>query len=212
LRQHDKAISDFNKALEIDPELAEAYDHRGSEYFTLGEIDKSLTNFDKYLELRPKEKPAHWKRGISLYYAGKFDEGRKQFLAYEEKDTNDVENAVWHFLCAARLDGVEKARGSLLKIGKDGRVPMMDVYALFAGKLKPEDVLKAAKAGDPPAPQLNAQLFYAHLYLGLYAEASGDKKLALEHMTEAAEKHKIGHYMWDVANVHMQRLKKDEKK
>jgi lipoprotein NlpI len=121
-----------------------------------------------------------------------------------------VENAVWHFLCAARADGIEKARANLLKIGQDRRVPMMEVYALFSGKLKPADVVMAAEAGDLPAERRNAQRFYAHLYLGLYAEVTGDKKLALEHLTTAADKHRIGHYMWDVARVHRDLLKKAE--
>jgi lipoprotein NlpI len=212
LAKHDEAIADFSAAIALDAKLAEAYNRRGSEQFKRGKIAESLADFDKYLELKPDERPGHWKRGISLYYAGKFDDGKKQFEGYEKVDTNDVENAVWHFLCNARLVGIDKARGQLLKIGNDKRVPMMQVYELFAGKLKPDDVLKAARLGDPPARELNARLFYAHLYLGLYAEAAGDKKTALEHLTEAADKHKIGHYMWDVARVHMELLKKEMEK
>jgi len=209
LAKHDEAVADFSAALVLDPKSAEAYYRRGSEQFKRGKIAESLADFDKQLELRPDDRPGHWKRGISCYYAGKLEEGKKQFEGYEKVDTNDVENAVWHFLCNARLVGIDKARGQLLKIGKDRRVPMMQVYELFAGKLKPDDVLKAAQEGDPPAKDQNARLFYAHLYLGLYAEAAGDKKKALEHLTEAAEKYKIGHYMWDVARVHAERLKKE---
>src|SRR5438105_1745593 len=84
---------------------------------------------------------------------------------------DDVENAAWHFLCVARLSGLAKARASLLPITNDSRVPMMQIYALFAGKAKPDDVLAAAKAGTPTAAQLRRQLFYANLYLGLYYEA-----------------------------------------
>ena len=210
LQKHADAVADFDKAITLEPKGAEAYNRRGSERFKLGQITGSLEDFDKFLELVPQEKPGHWKRGISLYYAGKFAEGKRQFEGYESVDTNDVENAVWHFLCAARADGVEKARTGLLKIGKDKRVPMMEVYDLFAGKIKPADVLAAAAAGEPPAERRNVQLFYAHLYLGLYAEATGDRKLAREHLTTAAEKHRINHYMWDVARVHADLLKKAE--
>ena len=47
--------------------------------------------------------------------------------------------------------GVDKARAGILKIGRDRRVPMMEVYALFAGKAQPADVLAAAKRGEPGA-------------------------------------------------------------
>src|SRR5262249_23743868 len=160
---------------------------RGSEHFKLGHITESLRDFDKSLELQPSLRPGHWKRGITCYYAGKFDEGGQQFEGYEKVDTNDVENAVWNYLCLARLAGREKARASILKIGNDKRVPMMQVYALYSGQGKPEDVLASVKVGNPTPQELNQRLFYAHLYLGLYHEVNGDKKQALEHMRQAAE-------------------------
>jgi lipoprotein NlpI len=168
LREHKEAVADFDKAIDLDPKLAEAYDHRGGELFKLGQFKESVADFDAYLKLRPEEKDGHWRRGISLYYAGKYEEGRDQFKACEKKYADDVENATWHYLCNARLVGVEKARAALLKIGKDRRVPFMEVYALYAGKAKPDDVLKAARAGNPSEDELKERLFYAHLYLGLY--------------------------------------------
>src|SRR5204863_6225006 len=151
LGQHTEAISACNKGLELDPSTAEVLDLRGSEQFKLGHLAESLADFDRFLKLRPDALPGHWKRGITLYYLGKYDEGRKQFEGYEKLDTNDVENAVWHFLCVARKDGVEKARASILKIGRDRRVPMMKVYEMFKGTAKPEDVLKSVEEGKPSA-------------------------------------------------------------
>lgn len=211
LRRSKEAIADFDQILKLDPQAADVYNRRGSEHFKLGHIKESITDFDKFLELKPEETPGHWKRGISYYYSGQFDEGRKQFEGYEKVDANDVENAVWRYLCMARKDGVKKARAAIMKIGEDRRAWAMSVYDLYCGKAKPEDVLAAAREGKPTGEELNDRLFYAHLYLGLYYETEGDKKKALEHMTQATEKHKIGHYMWDVARVHLDLLKKESK-
>jgi Tol biopolymer transport system component/lipoprotein NlpI len=208
LQHHDEAITDFNKTIALNPKCAEAYDRRGSEQFKLGHIQESLQDFDKFLELRPAAKPGHWKRGISLYYTGRFEEGRKQFEGYQTVDNNDVENAVWRFLCMARESGIEKARSDMLKVGKDRRVPLMEIYALFAGKAKPEDVLTASKKGQPAEKEMQMRMFYAHLYLGLYEEVVGNKKGALDHL-QAAEQLPIGGYMWDVARVHRARLEKN---
>jgi lipoprotein NlpI len=210
-RQYAESVKDYAKAIELAPKAAEAYQLRGMAHFKNAQVKESVADFDRYLELKPDEKPGHWMRGISLYYARQYDEGRKQFDAYQSKDTNDVENGVWHFLCAAKLDGVEKARKAMLKIGKDGRVPMMEVYDLYKGKLKPEDVLAAAEAGKVPDVQRQQQRFYAHLYLGLYYDVLGDAKKAEEHLQLAAEKYPIGHYMHDVARVHLQLLRKAKK-
>jgi lipoprotein NlpI len=208
LSKHLEAIADFNKCLQLEPNCAEALNRRGSEQFKLGRVPESVADFDRYLKLRPQDAPGHWKRGISLYYLGRYDDGRKQFEGYEKVDTNDVENAVWHFLCVARQDGLGKARASLLKIGRDTRVPMMQVYDLYRGALKPADVLAAAEAGEVAPAQRRQRLFYAHLYLGLYYDATGDRKQALEHISQAAGKYRIGHYMGDVAAVHEGLLRK----
>src|SRR5205085_8743876 len=104
-----------------------------------------------FLSLEPQQKPYHWQRGISLYYAGRFDDGKKQFELHQTVNTQDVENAVWHFLCTVRLEGLESAKKQLIPIEKDARVPMAQVHQLFAGKARPQDVLAAAQAA-PPQP------------------------------------------------------------
>jgi lipoprotein NlpI len=210
LNRHMEAIADFSKTIELDPKLAEAFNRRGSEQFKFGKIAESIADFDKFLALKPAEEPGHWKRGISYYYAGRYEDGRKQFEGYEKVDTNDVENAVWRYLCMAKAEGRDKARTAILKIGQDKRVPMMTVYELFAGRAQPEEVLTAARNGMPSPAELNQRLFYAHLYLGLYFDANGDKQKAVEHLAQATDDHKIGHYMWDVARVHLDLLRKKQ--
>src|SRR5690606_32471165 len=173
LGKHQEAVNDFTAALRLDPQAAELLNRRGMEQFKLGRIKESIEDFDRYIALRPEQERSHWQRGISYYYAGRYADGAKQFSAYQTYDDNDVENAVWRYLCMARNEGVAKARELLLRIKQDPRVPMMQIYALYKGELKPEDVLAAARAGDPSSRELNTRLFYAHLYLGLYYEATG---------------------------------------
>jgi lipoprotein NlpI len=203
--RHDQALADYDRLLELEPTAADLYDERGSQHFILGHIGESIEDFDRAIKLRPDREPWHWKRGISYYYAGRYDDGRRQFEGYQTVDDNDVENAVWRFLCMARAKDVETARKDILKIKRDARVPMMEVYALYAGQAQPSDVLEAARAGSPSAEAAGARLFYAHLYLGLYYEVRGDVAKAREHIASAC-KHRIDHYMWNVADVHLKRL------
>ena len=200
-----RAIEDYDRVIELGPPSATLFDARGSEYFKLGKIEKSIADFERAVVLKPEEEPWHWKRGISYYYAERWDDGRRQFEGYQSVDDNDVENAVWRYLCMARKSGVEAARADMLKIRRDPRIPMMEIYELYAGRLKPAEVLAAAASGSPTAEELNARLFYAHLYLGLFYEVTGDAGLAKKHL-ELARSHRIGHYMWNVADVHTKRL------
>ncbi|MEN9573823.1 MAG: hypothetical protein RL514_1678 [Verrucomicrobiota bacterium] len=210
-RQHALAAADYSEILKLDPKAQAAWQARGEAYFKLGKIAESIADFDQFLKLVPDQKPQHWQRGISLYYAGRFKDGKEQFEIHQTVNSNDVENAVWHFLCAARADGVDKARKGLIPIEGDGRVPMAQVHQLFAGKAKPEDVLAAAKAA-PAQTRTGEPLFYAHLYLGIYFEALGDAKQARDYIFKAAERANENGYMGDVARIHAEILRKQEKK
>ena len=205
-REHAKAVADFDQALAFEPRAAEIYQLRGLEQFKLGRFKESCADFDKFLQFLPQKAPYHWQRGISCYYAGRYEDGRKQFELHQTVNSNDAENAVWHFLCVARLAGMPKARAALLPIKDDPRVPMMQIYALFAGRAKPDEVLTAAKAAAS-ASDLDRQLFYAHLYLGLFYDLSGNVKLARKHLTQAQE-YKVDDYMGEVARVHAELLQK----
>jgi lipoprotein NlpI len=187
-------------------EQAMACNRRGAEQFKMGHIQQSLDEFDRAIQLDPAQAPYNWQRGISLYYAGRYDDGRKQFELHQTVNGNDVENAAWRYLCMARAGTVESARASILPIQNDSRVPMMQIYALYKGKATVDDVLAAARAGNPSPSALSERLFYAHLYIGLYDEAAGDTKGAREHIT-LANGHAIDHYMGDVARVHLQLMR-----
>ena len=209
-REHEKAVADFSEVLKLAPDPL-TLQQRGFELFRLARVKEAVADFDKFLELVPSQAAQHWQRGIALYYAGRFEDGRKQFELHQTVYPSDVENTVWHFLCVARSAGVEKARASLIKIQGDARVPMAQVHALFVGKGSPQEVLVAAEAGQPPAPVLKNHLFYAHLYLALYYEATGNAKLTEEHLTKATGPYAQEHYMGDVARVHLKLLNSRKK-
>lgn len=185
------------------PKTADDFERLGGEMFRAGRFAESVAAFDDEIRLEPRRAPWHWKRGISLYYAGRYANGAKQFEGYQTVDDNDVENAVWRYLCQVRdpTVGAEKARARILPIKNDGRVPMMQIYALYRGDAKPDDVLAACSVDDASPTQRDQRLFYAHLYLGLYHEALGNRAATAKHLAEA-KRLRIAHYMGDVAVVH----------
>jgi lipoprotein NlpI len=166
--------------------------------FVRGRISESTSAFDQVVKLAPGVAPQLWQRGIALYYAGRYDDCRKQFELHRTVNPDDVENAAWHFLCVARAESPAKARAALLPVGPDTRVPMRQIYEMFRGASKPEDVLAAA--GAQPQAQ-----FYARLYVGLYLESIGDAPRAIEHIKVAAADRyaDAGGYMHAVAKVHL---------
>lgn len=195
----EKRLTDL---LKLEPKFSFAYYQRGRVRFQAGDVQGSVNDFDRHVKLSPELKTRQWERGISLYYAEKFELGAKQFEIYQTYHDNDVENSTWRFLCVARDKGIAVARKNLLPIKNDTRIPMMQIYKLYQGKLTSAEVLKAAE--ELPANDLekNSARFYANLYVGLLLEIEGKKVESLKHI-KAAQKSKINHYMWDVANIHL---------
>jgi lipoprotein NlpI len=169
-------------------------------FFFAGEPAESARLFDGVATALPAAEPELWQRGISLYYAERYADGRRQFELHEKVNPNDVENPAWHHLCVARLEGVEAARRAMLPVGDDPRVPMREILDLYAGRGDEAAVLAAADQGAEPGRR--NQRCYAHLYLGLHAEARGDAEAARRHITAAAGPFRMDHYMGRVAVVH----------
>lgn len=197
----NEALADYDRVLSLDPQAHEVWDRRGSVHFKRADIERALADFDRYLTVRPDQAAGHWRRGIALYYARRFAEGQRQFEAYQEVDGADVENVVWRFLCQARASDVATARRELLPVGPDPRVPMAQIYALFAGRGSEADVLAAVAAGMPGKDALADRQFYAELYLGLYYEAQKNVAASRAAIDRAVALRRP-HYMANVARVH----------
>ena len=52
-KQYDKAITHYTKALELNPQLFEAYNNRGNAYRDKGEFDHAITDHYTAIRLKP---------------------------------------------------------------------------------------------------------------------------------------------------------------
>ena len=171
-----------------------------------GDAHHAIVQFEKYLDKRPADRPHLWQLGIALYFDGKFKEGAELFEKHREVNPNDVENAAWHFLCVAKGDSPEKAKQMLLPAPDDFRPPMKEVLEMLkSGDTAPVKE-RMTSFGDNESRAKSAQ-FYGDFYLGLYADALGDKATAQKHL-DAAAKDSPRNYMGDVAKVYSRYLKK----
>lgn len=173
---------------------------RGVERLSAGNVDQALADFDRVVELSPASEPYLWQRGIAQYFAGKYVEGRKQFESHRAVNPNDVENATWHFLCVAAVDGVEAARRGMLPAPNDFRVPQEEIYALFKGTGTIEDVNRAVEELPENSSSRRVARFYADLYIGLLAHAEGRAEDAKRYLTSAGSTSDRG-VMADVARL-----------
>jgi len=69
----DKGITEFTRAIEIDPEDAAAYENRGSAYIDKGQYDRAISDLNKAIELDPKFAEAYYNRGNAYDDKGQYD-------------------------------------------------------------------------------------------------------------------------------------------
>lgn len=201
-------IAALDERILKNPDSADAYQSRGVAYFELGKFERAISDFDRVIAIVPGQEPYHWQRGICYYYAGEYEKGIRQFERHQTVNSNDVENAVWHFLCKARFEGTETARKSLIPIEYDSRVPMDMIWKLFSGQGNPAEVLEVSTSPERDSLRYRQKNCYAHLYLGLYYEVHGLPDLARKHIDLAATQYSMNNYMGMVAKVHSRLLKR----
>ena len=201
LEDYAAASADYERLAEIEPDSARISLELGAARFRNGDMAGSVAAFERVAELESHSRAQLWQLGISQYYAGDFEGCADLFELHRTVNPQDVENSVWHFLCVAAMRGFDSARMGLIPIDRDGRVPMMEVFALFGGNGTVQEVLEAAERATG-SDGGTGPTFYAHLYLGLYYEAAGEVAKSRDHIAKAVRLKQASNYMWQVARVH----------
>jgi type IV pilus biogenesis/stability protein PilW len=75
----DQAIAEFNKAIELNPRDAEAYNYRGSAYLQKGQVDLAISDYDQVLRLKPRDAEVYTDRGVAYGAKGQFDRAIADF-------------------------------------------------------------------------------------------------------------------------------------
>jgi tetratricopeptide (TPR) repeat protein len=73
MKQWDKAIADYTKAIELDPQYTDAYYNRGVSWDNAGEWEKAIADYSKAIELDPGYSKAYDNRGVICGKIGKLD-------------------------------------------------------------------------------------------------------------------------------------------
>ena len=80
----DKAIADYDMAIELEPQLAVAYSNRGAVYQQQGELDKAILDFTKAIFLEPADAHAYSNRGFVFEELGDNKNAEADFAKAKE--------------------------------------------------------------------------------------------------------------------------------
>lgn len=90
LGQYERAIADYNQAIEIDSEDAEAYNNRGNSYNGLNQYEHAIEDLNKAIELKPNLVEAYNNRGNSYHGLKLYELAIKDFNKAIEIDSEDA--------------------------------------------------------------------------------------------------------------------------
>jgi lipoprotein NlpI len=71
---YDRAIADYNQAINLDPKYAKAYNNRGNAYYHKGDYDRAIADYNQAINLDSKYAKAYNSRGSA--YDNKGDDDR----------------------------------------------------------------------------------------------------------------------------------------
>jgi tetratricopeptide (TPR) repeat protein len=79
VQENDKAIEDCSKAIQIDPNIPDAYSNRGHAYFAKGQYDRAIDDLNEAVRLSPDDAEVLNNRGLAYSDSGRYDRAIDDF-------------------------------------------------------------------------------------------------------------------------------------
>lgn len=208
IRSEEKALT---SVIEKMPTSIGLFSRRGDARVFLGEYAGAVADYEAMISIDQAQDAPHWRLGIAYYFNGQFSKAASQFEKYHAFDGRDRENGVWKFFSQAKADGIEKARKEMLVYTRFDREPFPSIYAMLAGTMSPEALLKEVSAKG--LENDSRVVFFAKYYAGIHHTFTGKKEDGLKLVKEAValfSPESAGRdgpgYMWHSARLHAAQL------
>lgn len=170
---------DFNQAIQLKPDLAEAYNSMGVHYTQQMNFIQAYEAFDATLDIDPSMEFAFLNRGIALYYGGRPDLAVRDLGEFYNKNAADPYRVIWRYLAEVKIDK-EQAKIQLAELRKnlDEKNWATGLVDLYLERVSENELLSALIAGVTSQQQLTDRLCEAYFYLGKYHAEKGHRGIA----------------------------------
>jgi lipoprotein NlpI len=170
---------DFNLAIRLKPDLAEAYNSMGVHYTQQMDFIQAYEAFDATLDINPDMEFAFLNRGIALYYGGRPDLAVRDFGTFYNKNASDPYRALWSYLASSEIDKPQ----AMIELAKQRKNLDEDNWAtqlvdLYLERTTEGELLNTLIGGVTSQQQLTDRLCEAYFYLGKYHSARGNRGVA----------------------------------
>ena len=79
LGQHQRAIQEYDRAIQLDPDYVDAYLNRGFTYKKLDQYQRAIQDYDKAIQIDPNYAYAYYIRGLAYHNLGQTAKAKADF-------------------------------------------------------------------------------------------------------------------------------------
>ncbi|MCX7949739.1 MAG: tetratricopeptide repeat protein [Treponemataceae bacterium] len=190
----DEALADYERALAINPDFAEAYNSRGLLYKELGRFDEALADYSKAVALNPRMAEGYNNRAIVYFNLGRLDEALADYnraIELSPKYAEAYYNRGNLYKAAKRYDDALSDYKKAIEL-KDGFVEAYINRGLTYSLMKRykeaiADYTKAIKLESGFLSEAYYDRGIAYYFLERYKEAVADYRKAIEYNPKSGE-------------------------
>jgi len=91
IQEYEKAIAEYNKAIELNPNYASAYYNRGCANAEMGQYSEAIADYDRALELCPNHFLAYYNRGLVYSRIGENEKAIADYNRAIQVDPDDAD-------------------------------------------------------------------------------------------------------------------------
>ena len=136
--RHRDAITAFDKAIRLNPRLAEAYHGRGMAHNETGQNERALKDYDAALALNPQYAEAYFNRANAYSDMGKYDRALQDYgetLRLSPNHSGALFNRSLVYMILGRSEAAADAHAYVkIKGWKDDQVPYMVIFGVFGDR------------------------------------------------------------------------------
>ena len=144
LGEDEKAMTDHNHALAINPYSALAYNNRSCHLAKQGQFEQALKDVNRCIELEPILKIGYGTRGETYFAIGEYEKALADFIKAEELKMNDGFALIGQAISQYKLGNIDEAK-SLWEWGIEQEPQIADIEYVIREFDPPQSFVDAVK-------------------------------------------------------------------
>ena len=139
---HERTVEEYRRALDLNPNLAEAHHQLANVYNHIGLLDKAQDELQRALAINPSDTGTRFRVGVNLLYQGRDEQALEAF-----RDSERFHPQLWPYQTACALFHLGRREEAATRVGEALKNNPQDE----GGALTSIQALLAASAGDAAA-------------------------------------------------------------